>query len=190
MTPKNDLLELLNTNDIVAIDTCAILNEGFVKLFKESAKDISQLNKPIILHNSVLNELIRMSRTSTHPQHSNANKVLRILSAFEYANIFKCFGNPQDFRIADQQFLEYVIDLRTDKSIAIITLDKKLTSDILMQNKIDSYEGYIIKVYSLSPSGKLFDCSNLYNNSSVFNKSNNTVSYVNSIETYRKLFNL
>ena len=78
----------------------------------------------------------------------------------------------------------------TDNDIAIITLDKKLTSDILMQNMINSYHGHIIKVFGLSDSGKLFDCSNLQNNEGISKKSNNSLIYTKSVESYKKLFNL
>lgn len=190
MTQKIDLPALLDTNDIVAVDTCAILSDGFIKLFKESAKAVFKLNKPLILHGSVVNELVRISRTAEHPKCNIAQEALLILKVFEHYKIFKYWGNPKDFRLADQQFLEYVIELMTDNNIAIITLDKKLTSDILMQNMINSYHGHIIKVFGLSDYGKLFDCSNLQNNEGISKKSNNSLIYTKSVESYKKLFNL
>lgn len=190
MIPQTDLSELLKTNDIVTIDTCAILSDGFIKLFQESAKAVSQLNKPLILHSSVVNELVRISKTAEHPKCQKAQEALFILKVFEQYKIFKYWGNPKNFRLADQQFLEYVIELMTDKNIAIITLDKKLTSDILMQNMINSFDGHIIKVFGLSDSGKLFNCSNLQKNKEISKKSNNTLVHTKSVESYKKLFNL
>lgn len=149
-------------------------------MLRGSTKFISENHKSITIHSSVVNEIVRFSRNSKHSQFENAKKLLRLLNNLERAKIFKFEGNYWNFRLADQQFLEFVIDKRQNQTIAIITLDKKLSEDILLQNKICSFEGYTAKVFSLSKNGKLFPYRN----------NDKTDNILNPVERYKKLFHI
>ena len=143
MSERFTLTDLLNNHGIVAIDTCALLDEGFEPMLRKSAILMSENNRSVIIHSSVVNEIVRFSRNS-------------------------------------EQFLEFVIDERQNQTIAIITLDKKLSEDILLQNKICSFEGYTAKVFSLSKNGKLFPYRN----------NDKTDNILNPVERYKKLFHI
>lgn len=176
MSERFTLMDIFNHHGIVAIDTCALLNEGFEPMLRESAKFISEKHKSITIHSSVVNEIVRFSRNSKHSQFENAKKLLRLLNNLERAKIFKFEGNYWDFRLADQQFLEFVIDKRQNQTIAIITLDKKLSEDILLQNKICSFGGHPAKVFRVKRNGDLY----------LYRQGNKTI----SVEKYKKLFQI
>lgn len=180
MSERFTLTDLLNNHGIVAIDTCALLDEGFEPMLRKSARLMSENNRSVIIHSSVVNEIVRFSRNSEHSQFENAKKLLPLLNDLERAKILKFQGNFWNFRLADQQFLEFVIDERQNQTIAIITLDKKLSEDILLQNKICSFEGYTAKVFSLSKNGKLFPYRN----------NDKTDNILNPVERYKKLFHI
>lgn len=154
---RNDLPFLLQENDLVVIDTCAIFSKGFVKLIQKNAKNIVCSKKSVILHRAVMNELIRISKEPRHLKYYDAKKILPILYALESANVFRFIGDDKDLRFADQQFIEYVIDSRMRNRMVLITLDKGLSSDILMQNKLQSFRGNAVRVFGISDEGELYE---------------------------------
>ncbi len=176
MSERLTLSDLLNDYGIVVLDTCVLLNKGFEPMLRESARLISETRKSITIHSSVVNEIVRFSRNPEHSQYENAKKLLPLLNELERAKILKFEGNFWDYRLADQQFLEFVIDERQRQTIAIITLDKKLSDDILMQNKISSFGGYPATVIRPNKSGKLFPYQNEDN--------------PNPVEKYKRLFHI
>lgn len=175
-----NLYDLLTGYDSVAIDTCAILNEGFIPLLAESAKQISKSERAIIIHSSVINEIIRFSQNPYHNQYETSKRLLPILYELERAKIVKFEGNYWDFRLADQQFLEFIIDGRQNKTIAIITLDKDLSADIMLQNQINSFYGYPAVVFTLGKD------KNLYRYRSIVSIRKK----VATVEKYKKLFHI
>lgn len=145
-------------------------------MLRGSTKFISENHKSITIHSSVVNEIVRFSRNSEHSQFKNAKKLLLLLNDLERANIFKFEGNYWDFRLADQHFLEFVIDKRQNQTIAIITLDKNLSEDILLQNKICSFGGHPAKVFRVKRNGDLY----------LYRQGNQMI----SVEKYKKLFQI
>lgn len=145
-------------------------------MLRESTKFISENHKSITIHSSVVNEIVRFSRNSEHSQFKNAKKLLLLLNDLERANIFKFEGNYWDFRLADQHFLEFVIDKRQNHTIAIITLDKNLSEDILLQNKICSFGGHPAKVFRVKRNGDLY----------LYRQGNKMI----SVEKYKKLLQI
>ena len=158
---KYKFSRVLMENDLVVMDTCSIFSAGFIKLFQQNAKSIVQLERPVILHQAVVNELIRISKTPEHLKYRDAKNILPILNVLENAKVFKYVGDSKDVRFADQQFLEYIVNSRINNKIVLITLDKKLTADILLQNESLSYHGNKVRVLGLSNEGELYESFNV-----------------------------
>ena len=157
-----ELQEILKNYDDVIFDTCAILSSGFIPLLKRNALKVEQIHKHLLLHSAVINELIRISRTPENDKYELSNETLYILKALEMKKIFKYIGNNRNLKLADQQFLEFVINYRSQNKILVITLDNDLINDILMENELESYSGNTISVFFVILSRTLIISSKIF----------------------------
>lgn len=66
--------------------------------------------------------------------------------------------------MADQQFLEFVINYRSQNKILVITLDNDLINDILMENELESYSGNTITVMKITDDGFLNEVNSMPKN--------------------------
>lgn len=176
-----ELQEILKNYDDVIFDTCAILSSGFIPLLKRNVLKVEQMHKHLLLHSAVTNELIRISRTPKNDKCKASNEVLYILKALEMKKIFKYIGNNRNRKLADQQFLEFVINYRSKNKILVVTLDNDLINDILMENELVSYSGNTISVMKITEEGFLNKVSSI--------PKNKKAESVDNID-YLKIFNL
>lgn len=159
-----ELQEILKNYDDVIFDTCAILSSGFIPLLKRNALKVEQIHKYLLLHSAVINELIRISRTPENDKYELSKETLYILKALEMKKIFKYIGNNRNLKLADQQFLEFVINYRSQNKILVITLDNDLINDILMENELESYSGNTISVMKITDDGFLNEVNSMPKN--------------------------
>ena len=139
------------------------------------------MHKHLLLHSAVINELIRISRTPENDKYELSKETLYILKALEMKKIFKYIGNNRNLKLADQQFLEFVINNRSQNKILVITLDNDLINDILMENELESYSGNTISVMKITDDGFLNEVNSMPKNRKA--ESHGKVDYL-------KMFNL
>lgn len=165
-----ELQEILKNYDDVIFDTCAILSSGFIPLLKRNALKVEQMHKHLLLHSAVINELIRISRMPENDKYELSKETLYILKALEMKKIFKYIGNNRNLKLADQQFLEFVINNRSQNKILVITLDNDLINDILMENELESYSGNTISVMKITDDGFLNEVNSMQKNRRALSK--------------------
>lgn len=139
-------------------DTNAVMNEGFENLLKLCSRQLKEKQISICITTSVLYKLKQLSESEEIETSNTAKTRLAEIEVLTKEGIIKCVGNPNHKYPATQQLVKFAIKYRSHKKLAFITNSKALTHDLLMQNKLKSYNGHHIYVFNISKKGFLFDC--------------------------------
>lgn len=138
-------------------DTNAVMNEGFENLLKLCSRQLKENNTSIYITSSVLYELKKHSESEEEQKAKTAKTRLAEIEVLAKEEIIKYAGNPKHKCPATQQLIKTAIKYRSHNKLAFITCNKDLSHDLLMQNKLKSYNGHHIYVFNISRKGFLFD---------------------------------
>ena len=150
------LHEILKTNDIVAVDTCTIMDESFLQFMEVYKSIYQQYDTRLSFHHAVLRELNQINKNSekSMKDRQKARERMYFLYGLYHDTsvnfILNADSCDQGQVFADPLFNDYIIKNRNKSRIAIITQDKNLTEDLLRLNNIESFEGYSVRVLRLS----------------------------------------
>lgn len=159
----------------IFIDTCSLLESCWIRKgsrdnesFEYSkAKDDTFWGKEfeslvamgeVIVPKRNYDELIKHSKNTKRPDlSSRASHVLQRISALYKANKISIVGDAND-PFADAILLSVALKFKTQKNMAFITQDRKLSEDleaIRHFKSVDNRAGYDIKIRRISSNGSL-----------------------------------
>ena len=147
--------QVLNTNDRTIIDTCTILNKGFIRLIRSGITAITDSKKSISIPYQVLNELNRLGADSSGQEALAAREMLCKINRLHNSHVVQYIGDKYDSTHADERVLEYILQNRSHEQIAVITQDTGLSFDLLAMNSLESFEGRRVSVYRIDKRGNI-----------------------------------
>ena len=134
-------------NDFVIIDTCSFLHDHIEEFLKELVgifKAKRSPNRHLVLHESIVSELYKLSKKSD--VGLAANRALNLINNI-YSGVFEPAGT--DAMFGDASIFRAVIGLRLVGTVLVITEDKNLTHDCLLLNELKSQKGRKITLMSI-----------------------------------------
>lgn len=142
----------LQENEIIYFDCSALLCDGFKELMIKNAKSLIESGNHISVHVSVERELKIEAENSAD---CKVKECLNYIGFFKEKGIVKLVGNPLEKGCSFQQYIELMLKYRSKKSLTVVTNNRDFASDLLMQNRLRSFEGMPIHVYALNDNGEL-----------------------------------
>lgn len=150
----------IKNNDLIFIDTCAVMDPFFPDFLSNVIPILIRENKQIIVLRTVLLELrkkLEQMRASSLAEdikiEARAYMGLYALNKLiEYKLL--CYDEKED-DIADHSFEDLFITLRREHKILLITQDKNLTANILSFNNNEAVRGKPISVKMINNWGFL-----------------------------------
>lgn len=142
----------LTENEVVYFDSSSLLSKGFLPLMEKNARQLMNSGNCITVHVSVKRELERLWEEQGEENVRLCLEYLRVLSN---AEVIRLVGNPLEPGSQFQQYLELIIKTRGVRRLNIVTNNDDFISDIFMENKLISFAGNTVSVYSLNDDGML-----------------------------------
>jgi len=155
---SSSLAKFLNQFNITILDTCSIMEEGFLKFADNlsNAKDYLKKENEIIVFRKCVKELKKHSKDNKNDyKRVDALRGLKVLKQLKRTNAvsFKFARGNKNF--ADNVIYTYVSNHRISKTILVITQDKNLCQDLKNLNKSLSQGGRPILVDIIADDGSL-----------------------------------
>lgn len=154
----------------VILDASAVMKfQGFDNFMKSYYPILTKDQKVLLFPNGGRKELA--DKAKNEPEFYQ--KVKNTAVSLEYLLKQKklCYiGSEQGTEKSEETILRYVVNHRGKKSLAVLTQNGKLASDILLViNKLRSWKGIPVDVYRINPDGDLgeFDFSGNFRGTSV-----------------------
>lgn len=144
-------IELME-NEVVYFDSSSLLSKGFLPLMEKNARQLMNSGNCITVHVSVRRELERLWEEQGEENVRLCLEYLRVLSK---AEVIRLVGNPLEPGSQFQQYLELIIKTCGVRRLNIVTNNDDFISDIFMENKLISFAGNTVSVYSLNDDGML-----------------------------------
>lgn len=156
MNTKNE--RLINDNQIIMLDTCFAMNDGFPKFVEGIEVDLMASNKKIIVKSVVMAELYRHMGSSDEVVKSKATRAVDTICMRR--NIFSIDEDKVTTEailkgFADVEFITDFTKSRIRYRMALLTNDYKLGKDISDLNNLESCYGKKVEVFCLGRSGDL-----------------------------------
>lgn len=153
-TSEYHLENIIKNNDIIFIDTSALLQESSVDFLKKFLKLLEKYNKEVVLIKRVYDELQKHQVNENDKVLSKmATDALHELVKIQDNNRLKIVGDENMDTFADNDFLVHITRLRLKAKVLLITNDIKLGQDILKMNDSKSVQGKPISVQKVNKSG-------------------------------------
>lgn len=156
LSDLDSVIDFFAENDTY-IDTNAVMNYGFETLMRNCSLKLKERGTKIFICHSVMNELKKLAASNNIETALTAKLRLTELEIWSGLGIIEFDGNPEDKHPATQHHISIVIKHRTHRKLAVITCNRKLAHDILMQNNLQSFNGNHTYVFNISKSGFLYD---------------------------------
>lgn len=157
---SSNLAKFLSNYRYVFVDTCSLMEDSFPKFMDSltASKEYWNEELQIIILGECIEELKKHSKNKEDANvRISATRALKIIrhdkrhtKAF---TITKSAKNSIAF--ADNAIFTNVSSLRIQNKILVITQDKKLTTDLLKLNRLDSQKGRYLDVYRINPKSDL-----------------------------------
>lgn len=149
---------LINDNQIIMLDTCFAMNDGFPKFVEEIEVELMASNKKIVVKGVVMAELYRLIGSSDEVVRSKATRAVEIICMRR--NIFDVNENQITTEailkaFADVEFITEFAKNRIQYRMALLTNDYKLGKDISELNNLESCYGKKVEVFCINRSGNL-----------------------------------
>ncbi|NLB61852.1 MAG: leucine-rich repeat protein [Clostridiales bacterium] len=150
----------IKNNDLIFIDTCAVMDPFFPDFLSNVIPILIRENKQMVVLRTVLMELRRkleQMRSSSLAEDIKieARAYMGLYSLNKLINYkLLCYDEKED-DIADHSFEDMFITLRRENRLLLITQDKNLTANILSFNKNEAVRGKIISVKMINNWGFL-----------------------------------
>ena len=148
---------LLNSSDLIIIDTSTMMNTEAMEHFIKREKSLfEKYSAKIIVPNVVLGELHKHKHSSNAGKKAKADAAMQMIS--EHNSIFSVdedFDPESTHSFADPELLAFLIVNRSNYSQLIITNDRSLSEDALALNGQNSNRGNTIKACYVSKDGFL-----------------------------------
>lgn len=150
----------IKNNDLIFIDTCAVMDPFFPDFLSNVIPILMRENKQMIVLRTVLLELRRkleQMRSSSLAEDIKieARAYMGLYSLNKLINYkLLCYDEKED-DIADHSFEDMFITLRRENRLLLITQDKNLTANILSFNNNEAVRGKIISVKMINNWGFL-----------------------------------
>lgn len=160
----------------IFIDTCSLLESCWNRVISKDGEERFSYSKnkdeefwgnqfsalvamgDVIIPTRNYEELVKLSNKSSKPDLANrAKHVLKRIMQLYKAGKIQIVGDAND-PFADAILLSVALKFKTQKNMAFITQDRKLSEDlesIRHFKSVDNRNGYDIKVRRISKSGKL-----------------------------------
>ena len=154
--------QLIQSNELIYIDTCSLLDYERLLNFLNNAKQIFiDNNKNIIVHYSVMEELLKFKFSNNEQKSFSATKAIEIIesnndlflvewSNDEKHNDYDCFADPK--------LLSTIFERRRQYKQLLISNDHSLTSDAFNFNSFESVKGNRVSVCYLTNYGNMNMC--------------------------------
>lgn len=154
--PSHDISEILVQNDVTMVDTCTIMQPSFIDLMRRYVKYDCYKKYHISVHCSVINELLAMKSNSDKNSEirETAYQRVQLLTKMKHYGMINFTGEVNEY-FFDNQMLSYMIKNRCNEHIALITQDKNLMGDIILMNRMSSFTGNDVNVYTLNNKGHI-----------------------------------
>lgn len=149
---------LIDENQIIMIDTCFAMSEGFADFVAEIEEDLLIYNRKIVVKSIVMAELYRHMGSNDELLRAKATRAVDIICMRR--NIFEIDDKHITAEailkgFADVEFLTEFTKSRIKYKMALLTNDYKLGKDINELNNLESCYGKKVAVFCLNRSGKL-----------------------------------
>lgn len=156
MNKKNE--KLINNNQIIMLDTCFAMDDGFPKFVEGIEVDLMANNKKIVVKSVVMAELYRHMASSDEEVRFKATRAVDTICMRR--NIFSIDENRVTAEailrgFADVEFITDFTKSRIRYRMALLTNDYKLGKDIIDLNNLESCYGKKVEVFCLGHSGEL-----------------------------------
>lgn len=152
----NNVIEFLSEHETY-IDTNVLMNEGFAKMLRYILPEMRRKNVKLYIPFPVYNELKKLSCSEDKVTSDSAKFGIKSLEALKALYVAEMVDNPNNYGLATQFLIKTVIKYRARKNLAVITCNKKLAEDILMQNSLKSVNGNYTYCLDLSRNGYLYN---------------------------------
>lgn len=155
---NNQSAKFINENQIIMLDTCFAMSEGFTDFIDGIEEELLVRNKRIIVKCIVMAELYRLMGSK------DQNVKERATRAVDYICLRRHIFEIDDEKItteailkgfADVEFLIEFTKSRIEHRMALLTNDYKLGKDINELNNLESCYGKKVSVFCLNRSGEL-----------------------------------
>lgn len=162
MCTNNEYIkQQIETNELIYIDTCSLLDIDRLNNFLKGVRTILIENKKkIIVHYSVLEELYKFRFASNEVKRNQANDAIDII--LNNSDIFIIESNPninnETECFADLKLLTTLFERRRNHKQLLISNDNALTTDAFNFNSIESVRGNRINVCYLNHYGNMNRC--------------------------------
>ncbi len=133
--------KLVENNDCILIDSCAVLKDATVGFLKRLTPYLKEYNKKLVIPAGVINEVNRLVNNKNKKEYERNlerfNEVRPILNQMVKEGVVDIKKREGESEFVDNVLISNLIELAKDKKVVLITLDQKLASDILTRiNKL------------------------------------------------------
>lgn len=156
MNTKNE--RLIQDNQIIMLDTCFAMSDGFPSFVDGIEEDLMVSNKKIVVKSVVMAELYRLMSSSDESVEARATRAVDIICMRR--NIFALDEDKVTTEailkgFADVEFITDFTKNRIRYRMALLTNDYKLGKDISELNNLVSCYGKKVAVFCLTRTGDL-----------------------------------
>lgn len=191
MCKTDYLLQQLQHNDIIWIDTCTMMYTRRFESFIQKVRPLLiELNKKIQVPDCVMAELAKHQLSTDSYKQTCATEALNIIKLnndiFKIERIDNDASNGENF--ADPKILTVILEKRRNIPQLLISNDQRLTSDAYKFNEFESFYGNKVSVCYIDSNGEMNMCDCV--KSSLFRHQQEKVVYKDKIiekEVIRKI---
>lgn len=155
---SSSLAKYLNGFDYAIIDTCSLMEDSFPEWMDilDNARDYRKQAQPIYVPWQCVQELKKHSKDRTSDsKRIEAKRAIKILRHASWRHILTVTKKDKNENFADNAIFVRVSTDRLHSKILVITQDKKLATDLLSLNTLQSQNGRKLEVMKLAPGGVL-----------------------------------
>ena len=155
---SSSLAKYLNGFDYAIIDTCSLMEDSFPEWMDilDNAKEYRKQAQPIYVPWQCVQELKKHSKDKTSDSRRiEAKRAIKILRHATWHKILTVTKKDKNENFADNAIFVRVSTDRLHSRILVITQDKKLASDLLSLNGLQSQNGRKLEVMKLTSGGVL-----------------------------------
>lgn len=143
----SSVAELLIVSDIIMVDTCSLIHDGFREMLSHGEEQFIQNHRKLFVLHSAVSELEKLTITGETALRKDARCTLDFINVLIKRHLLIVVGESQNALINDAQIMEYILRYRSVKRIAVITQDNDLTEDLFQMNQLKSFQGNELSLF-------------------------------------------
>lgn len=139
-------------------DSSALMNESFSAFINKSYLELQAKKAKICVTYATLNLLHALKQSEILETADDARLAVERVLTLAKCGLVELIGHPENRYNEPQQILIAAVKYRANRQVAVVTCNRKLQDDILLQNSLKSFRGKMISALYTTKSGKLYRC--------------------------------